>query len=101
MVAQLEGSSNLPSEDGLFGGDHRNQHTRVEKKRGNRGGAMNRKGNWSGKGTGKDGKNGKSMDWVPDYGKAKGKGNKSKGKNHHGKSDYAKGGKGKNSEIPK
>ena len=86
----------------VFSGASTGTSTRwVEKKRGNRGGAMNKKGNWNGKGTGKDGKNGKPTDWVSDYGKAKGKGNKSKGKNHHGKSDYAKGGKGKNSEIPK
>ena len=100
MVAQLEGSTNLPSEDGLFNGSGGGKSR--QRSRGSRGGNQSKKGNGqnSGKGYNNGGK-GKYVEHGWDSGKAKGKGNKNKGKYGNGKFDGGKGSKGKSNEIPK
>ena len=94
-VAIFEGSSNLPAEDGLFGGGGRPKSTR----RGYRGGNQQKTiqadakgGNWN-KNKGYGGKGAKSYDNYWDMNKGKGKGGKNKSKS--GGKDFGKAGKGK------
>ena len=100
MVAQLEGSTNLPAEDGLYGGAGAGKNK--YRPRGARGGGQSKKGTaqTSGKGNGYSGK-GKNWENSWDNGKAKGKGHKNKGKYNNGKFDGGKGSKTKSNEIPK
>ena len=94
-VAVLEGSSNLPAEDGLFGGGGRRMGT----KRGYRGGNQQKKpqeysnGGYGNKGKGYGGKGAKSNEYSWDFNKGKGKGGKNKSK--FGGKGFGKGGKGK------
>ena len=99
-VALLDGSSALPSEDGLFTGDAKKGGGK-NVPCGRRGGTLIRKGSpptggKGGWGTGAKGSYYDDYGW--DYGKSKGKNHKGKNKNR-GRND--KGGKGKSSEPSK
>ena len=98
-VAQLDGCAHLPAEDGLFGQGSNRTDAKPRGRRAGRGAVVRNNvpnaaphGKFMGQGKG-----GYHQDnW--DHGKAKGKGNKNKGKNH-GKN--MKGGKGKATEPTK
>ena len=97
-VAKLEGSSNLPSTDGLY---HSEQPRSSGKARGRRAGDASRRGKTfdTGMSSGKGGKIYDGYDYAWDQAKAKGKGgNTSKG-GTNGKGN--KGGKGKSSDPSK